>query len=48
MPESHFRAAGMGHGLPRQLWPGVIDEVTTLTDDPEAHAHTPPAKPGPA
>lgn len=39
---------GMGHGLPRQLWPGVIDEVITLTSNPAAHAQTPLAKPSPA
>jgi pimeloyl-ACP methyl ester carboxylesterase len=38
--------AGMGHGLPRQLWPRVIDELTALTANPAAHAHTPPTKPG--
>ena len=23
---------GMGHDLPRQLWPAIIDEIRTLAD----------------
>jgi pimeloyl-ACP methyl ester carboxylesterase len=36
---------GMGHGLPRQLWPAVLGEVTTLTSKPAAPAQTPPPVP---
>ncbi len=45
---------GMGHGLPRPLWPAVAGELTALTSGPTgdptsgpaAQARTPPPEPG--